>query len=279
MLLGVIGWPIAHSRSPAMHDAAIRALGLDASYLPMAVPPEALPDAILGLRALGFRGVNVTLPHKRACLDLLDEVDDAARAIGAVNTLVFEQGRSRGSNTDAAGMVAALRDAGIALKDARVVVLGAGGAARAAVYAAATSGATGVHVAARREAQAHVLVDSLRDQLPGDLLSAGDLTIDLRARFEHADLLIQATSATLGESQAAQAFAATLPMDALPRDASVFDMVYEPRVTSVLARAEARGLRCVGGLGMLLHQGALAFEAFTGQTADIEAMRAALASH
>jgi len=280
MLLGVIGWPISHSRSPAMHTAAIEALGLDASYVPMAVRPEDLPEAIAGLRALGFRGVNATLPHKRALLELLDEVDESAQAIGAVNTVVFERGRCLGSNTDAAGMVAALAEGGVTLTDARVVILGAGGAARAAAHGAVREDAFSVHVASRRAEQAAEAAATIIPYAGACHLSSGDLAhlTSLRSAFESADVVIQATSATLGDSEAADAFAAALPIDALPAGSSVFDMVYAPRRTSVLRAADARGLRCVGGLGMLLHQGALAFEAFTGKPADIDAMRAALES-
>jgi len=240
------------------------------------VRPEDLPTAIVGLGALGFRGVNATLPHKRALLDLLDQVDDAARAIGAVNTVVFDAGRARGTNTDAAGMVTALSDAGVDLSRSNVVVLGAGGAARAAVYGAADAGAASVHVAARVEAKAQTLASALAAHVGDTRLSAGELGDALRARLHHADVLIQATSATLGGGEVADAFAASLPMDALPKGATVFDMVYAPRRTRVLQAAEARGLRCVEGLGMLLHQGARAFEIFTEKTPDIDAMRAAL---
>ncbi|MCA9530809.1 MAG: shikimate dehydrogenase (NADP+), partial [Myxococcales bacterium] len=131
MVLGIFGWPVEHSRSPAMHNAALAAVGLDATYVPFAVRPDALGRAVEGVRALGIRGVNVTLPHKQAIVPLLDELDEAARAIGAVNTVSHERGRLLGSNTDAPGLVRALEAAGVRAAGARVVVLGAGGAARA----------------------------------------------------------------------------------------------------------------------------------------------------
>jgi shikimate dehydrogenase len=132
-LVGLLGWPVHHSLSPAMHNAAFRALGLDWAYLPLAVPPESLPDALAGLKALGFRGANVTIPHKEKALLGLDEITPEAKSLGAVNTLVIHDGRMVGHNTDVAGFLAALDDAGCS--PCRAVVMGAGGAARAAVYA------------------------------------------------------------------------------------------------------------------------------------------------
>jgi shikimate dehydrogenase len=273
---GVFGWPVAHSRSPAMHNAAFAALGLDAVYVPYAVTPERLARAVEAAHALGIAGFNVTLPHKAAIMPLLSSVEPAALAIGAVNTVVRDGDRLLGSNTDAEGLARALLDEKVALEGAVVVVLGAGGAARAAVVGLAAAGAAQIVVCARRAGQAHALIEALAEPCKASELLAGDMGAELATACSRCTLVIQATSAGLGDSTLARTFADALPLPALPRDAVVCDLVYKPRKTAVLERAERLGLRSVDGLGMLLHQGALAFERFTGQTAPLHAMRAAL---
>ena len=273
---GVLGWPVAHSRSPAMHNAAFAALGLDALYVPIAVPPERLAAAIGALRTLGIAGANATLPHKAALLGLLDEVEPAARAIGAVNTIVRDGQKLIGANTDAEGLARSLLQAGVQLSGARVVVLGTGGASRAAVVGLAGAGAERVVVAGRRPEQAEQLVTELRAHCAPAELAACDLAAMPADVLAQCDLLVQATSATLGESAAAHAFAASVPLADLRADAVVCDLVYKPLNTALMLRAQARGLRTVDGLGMLLHQGALAFARWTGHEAPVDVMRAAL---
>lgn len=274
--LGVIGWPVTHSRSPAIHTAALEATGLDAVYLAFAVAPDALPAAIQGLRALGAIGANVTLPHKERVMELLDEIEPAARAIGAVNTIVRDGARLVGTNTDGVGLARSLGEVEVALEGARVLVVGAGGAARASVFGLAQAGAAEIVVAARRAEQAERLVQEIGacTHVP---LRALDLRDDLAMRraAEGADLLVQATSATLGDSAYGASFAALLPLSALPPSAVVVDLVYVPRTTAVMKAAAARGLRTVDGLGMLVWQAALAFERWTGLTAPVEVMRRA----
>jgi shikimate dehydrogenase len=259
-----------------MHGAAIRALGLDAAYLPFAVRPEALPDAVRGLRALGLRGVNVTLPHKAAVIPLLDEVSDDARAIGAVNTIINDDGWLRGENTDAPGLVRSIEEAGVSVRGRRVTVLGAGGAARAAVVGLCRAGASELTLITRRPEAARALANELRGVVPVPL-HAGGLDLDaLEARFEATDLLVQASSATLNGGPEAEAFAARLPVAKLPNGAAVVDLVYQPRRTTVLEAAAAAGLETVDGLGMLLHQGALAFRLWTGLEPPLDLMDEAL---
>jgi shikimate dehydrogenase len=270
---GVLGWPVRHSRSPAMHNAAFRELHMDAVYVPFATEPMRLADAVRGLVALGIRGVNVTVPHKENIIPLLDDVDTTARAIGAVNTVTLEGERLIGSNTDAEGLVRSLRDQGLEPKGARVVVLGAGGAARAAVVGLGTAGADSITIAARRPEQAQKLVDELDVEAT---LSAAALDASISRVFEHATLLVQATSAPLDDGPEATRFASSLPLDSLPKDAWVTDLVYSPRETAVLRAAQTLGLKTVDGLGMLLMQGAIAFERWTGKKAPIEAMHKAL---
>ncbi len=276
-VLGIVGFPVHHSRSPAMHRAAIEALGIDAVYVPFPVAPSRLADAVRGLLALGIAGVNVTLPHKQAIVALLDRVDDAARAIGAVNTVVREGEQLAGYNTDAPGLVRALEEAGARTKGARAVIVGAGGAARAAVVGLAGAGAAEIVVAARAPDKARALLESVRPAL-GEVVAQAVAIDDgaLREACSNATLLVQATSATLEDGPEALALAASLPLDALASGAVVMDVVYEPRETAVLRAANALGLRTVNGLGMLLHQGALAFERFTERAAPLDAMRRAL---
>lgn len=277
---GVLGWPVGHSLSPHFQNAGLRAAGIDAVYTHFPSRPDELPAAIAGIRALGIAGVNLTLPHKVEVLPLLDAVDPLAAALGAVNTIVRVDTESgvhlAGYNTDAGGLVASLSEAGVELSGKRVVVVGAGGAARAAVGGIAAAGADEILVLARRIAQADELLATLASFVASrtatrvrvaELASAGEIA--------GADLLVQATSATLRE-ESGQALADQLPLDRLAADAAVIDIVYDPRETAVLRTAREAGKRTVDGVGMLLHQGALAFSLWTGQPAPIAEMRVAL---
>lgn len=276
---GILGWPVEHSRSPAMQNAAFQARGLSANYVCFPVHPDDVADAVRGLKALGVRGANVTVPHKEAVIRWLDDVTPEARAIGAVNTIVREVDRLIGHNTDAGGLTRALDEADVALDAARVVVLGAGGAARAAVVGLALRGARSVVVAARRKDKAEELLESLAPACRGCELLASDFERDsLAAHFRDTTLVVQSTSATLSNAPDAPGFAAHLALNALPREAVVMDLVYKPRETTVLAQARELGLRTVDGLGMLLHQGALAFELWTHMPAPVEVMRGVLES-
>ncbi|HEY6876393.1 MAG TPA: shikimate dehydrogenase [Polyangiales bacterium] len=274
---GILGWPVEHSRSPALHSAAFRARGLEAQYVCFPVHPDDVADAVRGLKALGVRGANVTVPHKEAVIRWLDAVTPEARAIGAVNTIVREVDKLVGHNTDAQGLARALDDAGVELSGARVLVLGAGGAARATVVGLAQRGASRIAVAARRLEQAQALVRDLTDACAPSVLAATDMSrAELTRELRETTLLVQSTSATLASSPDAAGFAASLAIELLPAQATVIDLVYRPRETTVLARARERGLRAVDGLGMLLHQGALAFELWTHMPAPLDVMRATL---
>lgn len=267
-LLGVLGWPVEHSLSPILHSAAFEALGLDATYLAFPVHPDALEAAIEGARALGVRGLNVTVPHKRRVMERLDHVDATARAIGAVNTIVRENDRLIGTNTDAEGLVRALAAEHAPVRGSRVLVLGAGGAARAAVAGLRAAGAASIEVAARRLEAARTLA--------AELGAERGSTIE-EASFEGVDLLVQATSATM--TSKAEDFARMLAVEKLPAHATVVDLVYAPygdaesTQTTVLREARARGLRAVDGLGMLVHQAALALERWFDVKAPVDAMR------
>lgn len=272
--LGIYGWPVAHSKSPQMHESAARALGIELRYERFEVAPGELEEAVRRNHERAIDGYNVTVPYKEAIIGLIDEVASEARWIGAVNTVVRVGERYVGYNTDAPGLVRSLEEAGVPLSNARVVVLGAGGAARAAVVGLSKAGAERIAVLSRRREQSRALADSLAGHLDCTI-DAAPLS-DARSHFETATLLVQATSATLQSSPGAEEFAKALPIDALPTHAAVIDLVYQPLRTSVLARAEDCGLLTVDGLGMLLHQGAIAFEMWTGHKPPIDVMRAAL---
>jgi shikimate dehydrogenase len=255
-LAGVMGWPVAHSRSPMLHGWWLRRYGIDGAYLPLAVRPERLEQALRALPALGFAGCNVTIPHKEAALRLVDRVDATARRIGAVNTIVVEgDGSLSGSNTDAFGFVASLGpdwhgDAGPA------VVVGAGGAARAIVVALAERGVPEIRIVNRTAARAEKLVGEL-----------GGRAVPWERRAEalaDASLLVNATSQGMkGEPPL------DLPLARLPPAATVADIVYVPLATPLLAAARARGNPTVDGLGMLLHQARPGFEAWFGVAPEV----------
>jgi len=257
-----------------MHESAARALGIELRYERFEVTPDDLAEAVRRQHEAGIDGYNLTLPHKEAIMELLDEVVPAARAIGAVNTVARVDGRYIGHNTDAPGLVRSLQEAGVQVDEARVVVLGGGGAARAAVVGLSNAGAAEIAVLSRRPEQSEALTSSLATHVECSL-DAAPLS-EASWYFETATLVVQATSATLESNPGAAEFAASLPIDALPGDAAVVDMVYEPLETAVLARAKEYGLSTVGGLGMLLHQGAIAFEMWTGFEPPLDIMRSAL---
>jgi shikimate dehydrogenase len=254
----VIGHPVGHSRSPAMHAAAYRALGLDWEYARIDVEPAGLAAFIAGLDAAGFAGVNVTIPHKAAVLQLCDEVSDEARRAGSVNTVLVHDGRLRGETTDGYGLLWALGD----VEPADALVLGAGGAARAAVTALADAGWR-VSVSARR---------------PG---AAGDLGVGVEPwpPQRAARLVVNATP--LGQQAAGpgrgEPGPGPMPVELITADTVVCDLAYrgDGTPTPLVEAAAARGARAVDGLDVLVGQGIAAFELFTGVPAPVEVMRAA----
>lgn len=276
----LFGHPVAHSLSAAMHNAAFKRLGLDAHYELWDVPPEELAQRLQDAKQ-DLAGFNITVPHKQAVFNAADDVHDVGKQVGAINTVKVQDGRFRGRNTDVYGLQRACADERFAIEGAQVLVLGSGGAARASVVAAARARASSIFVAARDLGKAKLLSNELRP------LFAGACSIEACALsevdvFQNSSLVLQATSATLQKAGAtnekAESFAAELPLDALPAHACVMDLVYRPFTTTVMARAEARGLRTANGLGMLLHQGAAAFEWWTGEVAPVDFMREVLLS-
>jgi shikimate dehydrogenase len=254
-LCGVILHPAAHTRSPAMHNAAFAALGIDAVYLAFDVGPAGLAAALRGARALGVRQFAVSIPHKEAVIPHLDAIDATARRIGAVNTITRDGERLLGANTDWLGAVRAL-ERETELGGRRAVVLGAGGAARAAVFGLLERGAR-VHVLNRTRERA--------EQVAADLGASGaGVLADLAGLA--CDVLVNTTSVGLRED------ASPVVTDAIPKNAVVLDAVYDPSRTRLLLEAEARGARCIAGKWWLVHQAAAQFELWTDREAPIETM-------
>ena len=250
---GVIGWPVKHSKSPLIHRFWLGKLGLDGDYSRFPVAPERLGDFLRAMPAMGLRGVNVTIPHKVAVMELLDDLDDSAAVVGAVNTIkVFPDGRLGGANTDIDGICAPL--AGHPVAGREVIILGSGGAARAALAAAQFMGAGWVTMMARDPDKAVALIQAAGQQ--GTVLPWGGPLPE----SPDAALLFNATSLGMAGQPPLN-----IDLSVLPGDAVVFDAVYVPLETGLLQAARARGLATIDGLAMLIGQAALAFEIFFGE--------------
>lgn len=253
-LAGVAGWPIAHSLSPALHGFWIAEHKLDAAYVPLAIKPDEFERAVLALPASGFRGLNVTLPHKEAAFRLATSHDDAARATGAVNTIVFEGDRVIGRNTDVFGFAESVREKGVSdLNGATALVLGAGGASRAVIAALLTMRVARVIVVNRTMDKAEALAAFF-----GERVVVADWA-DLPNQLSRASILVNTTSLGMSGQPALG-----IDVGPMPQDGVVVDIVYRPLETPLLARARARGLKVVDGLGMLLHQARPGFAAWFG---------------
>ena len=264
-LAGVMGWPVSHSLSPRLHGFWLERHGVDGAYLPLPVRPEAFESSLHALADLGFRGVNVTLPHKEAALDVCDEVEPRARRIGAVNTVVIDDGRLLGSNSDAFGFLENLRAGAPSWRPeaADALVLGAGGAARAVLAALLDAGTPRVRLANRTRARAEALAADFGPKVePADWSGRNEA-------LAGCGLLVNTTSLGMAGD-------ASLDIDlgAMRPEGLVNDIVYNPLETPLLAAAKARGLTTVDGLGMLLHQARPGFEAWFGPRPTVdEALR------
>jgi len=256
-LAGIAGWPVAHSRSPRLHGFWLRRHGIDGAYVPLPIRAEDFVTAVHGLRAAGFRGMNVTQPHKLAAFAVCDVVDDTARRAGAVNTIVFSEDGIRGSNTDGSGFVAHLRASGVDPLAGPILLLGAGGGARAVAAALLDAGAQ-VTVANRSPEPAAALARDLSG------LKVIDWTARNAALGDQA-LLINATSLGMKGNPALE-----IDLDGAAPGLAVADIVYVPLETPLLAAARARGMRAVDGLGMLLHQAGVGFAAWFGVTPVVD---------
>jgi shikimate dehydrogenase len=256
--VGVIGWPVSHSISPAMHNAAFNALGMtDWSYELLPIPPDIIKLGLRELRDHGFTGVNVTVPHKQAVIPFV-KPDEWARAVGAVNTIDFRN--NRGTNTDIAGFIDDLKANDVTPANTNVLVLGAGGAARAAVYGLARKGAN-IGIINRTADRAQQMIADL--DVDARVMSFAD-TDDW-----YVDLIVNCTSVGMWPNVDECPWPENVPF---PEGAIVYDMVYRPERTRLMDKAEANGGRAIGGLGMLVRQGAAAFEVWTGVKAPVEVM-------
>jgi shikimate dehydrogenase len=270
-IAGLLGWPVAHSRSPVIHNHWLGHYGISGRYVLFPVPPEKLEAAVCGIAALGLRGCNVTTPHKQAIFPLLDRVDDLARRIGAVNTVVVEKdGTLTGFNNDGNGFIQSLRDADPNWRPdcGPIVVLGAGGAARAVVASLAAQGATEIRLANRTPDKAREIAEAV-----GRVVKV--LHWEQRAdALEGALLLANATSLGMSGKPPLE-----VPLDRLPKQALVGDLIYIPPETPLLAAARMRGNVTVNGLGLLLNQARPAFNAWFGVMPEITpALRQAIAA-
>ncbi len=272
-VVGLIGYPLGHSVSPAMHNAAFKKLGLDWEYSLFEVEPSDLPEALKGMRALHIAGFNATIPHKESILPLLDEVTKLARIIGAVNTVLNQEGKLIGYNTDGAGFIDSLKeDAKINPKGKRAVVLGAGGASRAVSIILAEANALSITLADIQEEKAKELSEYIDAYFEAECNFVKINSEDLQKAIDRADILVNSTPIGMRPK-----------IDQSPLDEKiklhpkllVYDLVYNPSETKLLKAAKSAGSKTCSGLGMLVRQGALAFTIWTGKEAPINTMRKA----
>lgn len=272
---GLLGHPVKHSLSPVMHEASFRSLGLKAEYVCFDVPPEELSARLAACRREGFNGLNVTIPHKEAVLPLMNKLDATARLFGAVNTVRLDAHGMTGYNTDTLGFLTDLKESrGVTPEGRRVMVVGCGGAGRALAIACAREGAAELGVADVIASKASVLAEDIAERLPDavtqvEVLSGNPEVWALYGR--ECDLIIHCTSAGLHAGDVSP-----IPAGAFHEGQLLYDLVYTVRETPTMRVAKAAGADALNGMGMLLHQGAAAFNIWTGLEADTQAMRAAL---
>ena len=272
-LVGLFGWPVTHSISPQMHNAAFAARQMNWRYLAFGVPPDRVPNAVAALPALGLRGVNVTVPHKQAVMPHLQHWTPAAEAIGAVNTIVVEEdGQLSGDNTDGAGFIADLHAHNVEPEGKRALVIGAGGSSRAVVFGLAEAGVDSVKILNRTVAKAVDLAATMQSYFPETEFYSAAFPDDVTGSSQDADLIVNCTS--LGMEPRIEG----LPWEEnveFREDQVVYDLVYNPVMTRLLQLASTDGAKAIGGLGMLVYQGAIAWEKWTGETAPVDVMQQA----
>lgn len=273
-IYGIFGHPVAHSLSPVMHNSAFAALGLDCVYLAFDIRPEKIGHAADAVRTLGIKGINITIPHKESIIPHLDEISPDARLTGAVNTVKNEDGKLSGHNTDVGGFLrAAEEDLGSKPEGANVFLLGAGGAARAVMSAFCMNGAESICIVNRTREKALKLGSEFGKQFKN--IKIETIALDdkgaIKARLSETDILVNSTSAGMEEGETME-----VPLESLKESATVYDLVYKPRETSLVKKARELGHRASGGLSMLLYQGALSFEIWTGRDAPVDVMRKAI---
>jgi shikimate dehydrogenase len=271
-LVGLFGHPVSQSQSPMMQNAAFSETGLGYAYVAFDVDSNSLEDAVAGIRALGLKGINVTIPHKVAIMPMLDEIDPLAKRIGAVNTVVIEDGRLIGYNTDGTGYVRSLvEDTGIQLDQQIVTMVGAGGAARAVAFTLAENGVKEIRIINRSRERATILADSLQSIVSTKIIERGEG----KEAIADSSLLINTTSIGMLPNVEDT----PVPTEWLHDRLIVSDLIYNPLETRLLREAKAIGARVHSGVGMFVNQGALAFELWTGKKAPTEIMRSTVLQH
>lgn len=275
-IVGIIGYPVQHSLSPLFQQAAFNYLGLDIVYEAWETPPESLAQRLAVLREPGYLGANVTIPHKERVFTLLDDIDSVAQVVGAVNTIVKQEDKLVGYNTDVAGLREALLQEGIRIEETATVVLGAGGAARAALHMLLNAGTPRVWVVNRSPARAEELIAGLARWFPTASTELRALSYDdsgFSTAVQSCGLVLNCTSVGMKGSPAEHQV--PLPVEQLPDGAFVYDLVYIPVETPLVREARRRGLRAASGLSMLIYQGAEAFRLWTGYEPPIPVMEMA----
>ncbi|MDE2715883.1 MAG: shikimate dehydrogenase [Chloroflexota bacterium] len=263
--LGVIGYPLSHTLSPVFQQAALDYHAIPVTYSAWPTPPESLRETVKRLRGEDYMGFNITIPHKEQLLDLVDDVNEMARNVGAVNTVVNRDGVLTGHNTDTYGFVRSLKEkADFDPRGKSVLLLGAGGAARAAAYALAAEGVERLTIANRTVARGESLAEDV-----GSVLEEIE-AVSLENVSGDADLIVNSTS--VGMASGDSAGQTPIKAASIPRDALAYDMVYTPAETPFLRSAQEAGARVLGGLWMLIYQGAAAFELWTGKHAPVDVM-------
>ncbi|MDF2565734.1 MAG: aroE [Massilibacillus sp.] len=269
--LGIVGYPIGYSMSPRMQNAALKALRLDYTYIAMAVKPEDVKTIVIDLKAMKFRGFNVTIPHKIAIMNYLDEIDQSAKVIGAVNTVVNDNGRMIGYNTDYLGFVAPLKEMNFSMKEKNAVVLGAGGAARAVLWGLISEKVSNITVVGRNVEKLNILRDQFKEYFEIEIIEWNDNKYAERSKT--ADIIVNATPLGMYPK-----IDACPPIDwtCVNKNALVYDLIYNPKCTKFLELAEQNGNRILNGESMLVEQGAAAFKMWTSYDAPIQVMHHAL---
>jgi len=268
-IVGLIGYPVEHSRSPLMHNAAFECLGLDFVYLLFSVRPGYLKEAVMGLKALDIAGANVTIPYKEEVMKYLDEISSEAKFIGAVNTIHNKEGKLTGYNTDGQGFITSLLDEGrVKLESQKVFLIGAGGAGKAIAVKLVERAVERLVIIDKVEEKAKALVKRLRENVPDcPVYTSPDVGEEFAKAVRESTLLINATPVGMNEGDPC-----VIDPNCLHKGLLVYDVVYN-RETPLIEEAKKRGLRVLGGIGMLIYQGAASFEIWTGRKAPVEIMR------
>jgi shikimate dehydrogenase len=266
----IIGDPVEHSLSPVMHNAAFKELELNLVYVAFAVTRSELKEAISGAKIFGFRGLNVTMPHKNAVIKYLDETDSMAKSIGAVNTILNDRGRFVGFNTDGVGALRALKENGVSSEGKKLLLLGAGGAGKAIAFQA-TQEVEELVIVNRTLEKAEKLAETLRKKFDKKVRGRAYSSAVLKEEMKDTDVLVNATSVGMHPD----VHESLVPKSLLKPDLCVMDIIYSPLKTKLVKDAEAAGAKVVSGLDMLIYQGAIAFEIWTNKSAPVEVMKRA----